>query len=158
MTVTLEHHGIDRVVVHGVDTTAALAHLCHSLEVGAGPDARVVVIDLTDAPLVAQAATTSIGAAAQALAHSHRWLGVVEPVHAVAAHEADAWYATTHSALAAGDRYLSFVTGARDTPSALRVPLTAAADLLFGLPGISMAIARGLWRRLLVAGHSPLDR
>lgn len=149
MPVTFEHRGESGVVVRGVDTTDALRHLCRSLEVGTAPDARVVVIDLSGAPIVAQESQAAISVTASALGRSRRWLGVVEPLHAAASGHSDGWYTSVGSALNAGARYLALMRGEQGARSQLAVAVRGMAGVVSWAPQMALNTVRAALRRLV---------
>ncbi|HWC33529.1 MAG TPA: hypothetical protein VG650_01765 [Mycobacteriales bacterium] len=149
MTIKLEHLGQDAagsVVVHGVDTVDAVTHLCHALVHGGGPIEPIVVLDLTNAPLTAQAALAELRRTADTLARSRRWLGVVEPWHARAAQGEDGWYGTPAAALAAGRRYAALVTG-RSTSHVSTIGAAVAGTIAW-TPELLGAVAVRGWSLL----------
>ena len=120
MSVKLDHRpggNAPAVVISGVDSVDAIRYLCDSLEHGSGPDEPIVVLDLTGAAVAAEAAAPEIRRTVDSLAHTYRWLGIVEPVHAIATHGQDGWYTSAPAALAAGHRYAALVLGRRSVPS-----------------------------------------
>ena len=78
MTVTLDVAPTgDVAVLHGVDSDAALAHLCRSLITGSVFDTYpVLVVDLTTAEAL-PAEEAAVPKATEACLHRHQWFAVV---------------------------------------------------------------------------------
>lgn len=145
MSVHLEHAGrgvVRAAIVGGLDTLPALRHLCLELESGGGLSEPIVVIDLTAAPVVAQAAEADLDRTARELQRTHRWLGVVEPQHAAAA-PSDGWYVSTGAAVKAGRTYLNWVLGRPQLKGHVETAITGLFGVLSWIP----AVATGGYQR-----------
>lgn len=79
MTVSLEHTRTgDVAVLHGVDTDAALAHLCRSLVTGSVFDTyRALVVDLGGLTELPEDVRRALDEASEACLHRRQYLGTV---------------------------------------------------------------------------------
>ncbi|MFL6241137.1 MAG: hypothetical protein ACJ735_16770 [Actinomycetes bacterium] len=150
MTVTVQHrHGgdIDIAFIRGVDTPAAIEHLCRSLCAGAGFEERAIVIDLTDARRMDAIAMTPIVEATHALERDRRWLAVVNPRRPAGESRSTVHvYRSARDATAAGRRYFRLVTGVRPVrPATLAVP-SVLLSVASAVPDLSRAGTAALWR------------
>lgn len=152
MTVKLEHLGgaVQAIVVRGVDSVEAVTHFCDSLERGGGPTEPIVVLDLTEAPGTAQTMSHALHRTAQTLAQSQRWMGVVEPQHALATHN-NGWYRTPAAAVAAGRRYASLITGQRPPAEQLSIVVGGLTGAITWAPEVLAAMLRRGERALRTA-------
>lgn len=77
MTVTLEHSRTgDVAVLHGIDTDAALAHLCRSLVTGSVFDTyRALVVDLDGLEELPDDSRRALAEASDACLQRRQWLG-----------------------------------------------------------------------------------
>lgn len=151
MTVRIRHDHHDRpaaAVVDGVDTPAAVTHLCRSLAAGVGLDDDIVVIDLTSAPDVAVASSGPLRLATSAMSRHGRWLAVVDPSTVGSSFVGANVYSTSRAAALAGRQYFALVTGRRSTVAGSLAAGRMVVSLTGGVPGLAMTIARRTTRGL----------
>lgn len=130
----------DIAVLRGVDSEAALAHLCRSLVTGSVFDVyRALVIDLDGRDQLDAEAVYALASASDALRRRRRWLGIAERHGDVA------------PAVAQARQWLRLVDGDRAIVAAVRV---ARSQLAFavGTTAAAVEVASSIVRRVLPGG------
>ena len=151
MTVEIRHvraGSTGVALVNGVDTPAAVGHLCHSLEFGEGIVAPIVVVDLRNVEQPSPLMAAAIHGAQLELQRHHRWLGVVG-ADSLACERELATYNSREEAVRAGLQYFRLVTGVRAGADVAHATVFAAVAAITEFPRIFVSLFRGLARRVL---------